>query len=124
MSRVILNPHRRFVHPSVHTGMAFFVLEFIRLLIDLLRYARGEYEFDESLDADAPDSFCSNSSDCSSARPPLDMPLSRKSWIDVEVSDDKTIPKVYIFLSTRTLGLTCAFPFQGKKWCETGRRSV
>jgi len=28
----------------------------------------------------------------------LDMPLSRKSWIDAEVSDDKTIPKVLFSL--------------------------
>ncbi|KAF8518206.1 phospholipid:diacylglycerol acyltransferase [Gautieria morchelliformis] len=57
-------------------------------------YARGEYQFDETLDADAISPMCSNSTDCLTPRPPLDMPLSRKSWIDIEVSSDTSIPKV------------------------------
>ncbi|KAF8589534.1 phospholipid/diacylglycerol acyltransferase [Ramaria rubella] len=63
-------------------------------LPDAIMYTRGAYEYDDNSNADAIDSTCTNSTECSSPRPPLDMPLSRKSWIDIEVSDEKAIPKI------------------------------
>lgn len=59
------------------------------------RYARGDYEFDDTL-ADAADGTCTNIDDpeCGTKRPPLDMPLSRKSWIDFEHTDAAANPKV------------------------------
>lgn len=60
------------------------------------RYARGEYEYDETF-ADSANAVCSaddDDSNCTSPRAPLDMPLSRKNWIDFEVTDEKSLPKV------------------------------
>jgi phospholipid:diacylglycerol acyltransferase len=46
--------------------------------------------------ADAPDGTCAESdgTDCETPRPPLDLPLSKKSWIDYEFSDLNASPKI------------------------------
>lgn len=70
------------------------------------RYARGEYEYDETF-ADSANAVCSadddDSSNCTSPRAPLDMPLSRKNWIDFEVTDEKSLPKVLFLFITSSL---------------------
>jgi hypothetical protein len=57
------------------------------------RYARGEYEHDDSA-ADSSDPTCPDSADGECIRAPLDMPLSRKSWIDAEYTNETINPKV------------------------------
>ena len=59
-------------------------------------YARGEYEYDDSF-ADSENAVCFNETDCKSPRDALDMPLSRKNWIDIEVSNETSFPKVREF---------------------------
>ncbi|KAG8929560.1 hypothetical protein FRC02_005391 [Tulasnella sp. 418] len=58
-------------------------------------YARGEYEHDDS-SSDAMSAVCQNSTSCDgkgmSPRAPLDMPLSRQSWIDTAVNDASENP--------------------------------
>jgi len=56
-------------------------------------YTRGNYTYDEVLETDVPDVQCDATRNCTSQRPPLHMPLSRKSWIDVDVTDEKAVPK-------------------------------
>jgi phospholipid:diacylglycerol acyltransferase len=55
------------------------------------RYTRGDYEFDD-VQPDVADATCPDhdSADCGSPRPALDMPLSRKSWIDFECARPAT----------------------------------
>ena len=64
-------------------------------------YARGEYEYDESsADADASNAMCVDTADvnCTTPNPrgpsTLEMPLTRKNWIDYEVNDERGWPKV------------------------------
>ena len=40
----------------------------------------------EELSPDSPNAMCSNTSDCSTPRTPLDIPLARSSWIDHEMN--------------------------------------
>ncbi len=112
------------------------------------RYARGEYEYDET-NADAAGALCFNSSDCSSPRAPLDLPLSRKSWIDVEVTNETSFPKVGVYsryqcceltfdqvrngvklgegdgtVSLLSLGAMCVEGWKRKRWNPAGIRIV
>lgn len=59
------------------------------------RYARGEYEYEES-PADGLNPTCTDPEDtgCVTLRTPLDLPLMRKSWIDAEYTNDTVTPKV------------------------------
>lgn len=59
------------------------------------RYARGEYEYEES-NTDTADVVCDNptTSGCSNKRTPLDLPLIRRNWIDAEYTDESINPKV------------------------------
>ena len=59
------------------------------------RYARGEYEYEES-NMDTVDVVCDDStiSGCSNKRTPLDLPLIRRNWIDAEYTDESINPKV------------------------------
>lgn len=65
-------------------------------------YARGEYEYDESQSSDSLNAVCIDPEDANCTSPNLDgvpglgMPLSRKSWIDYEVTNENTYPKVCI----------------------------
>lgn len=95
-------------------------------------YARGEYEYDET-NADAAGALCFNSSDCSSPRAPLDLPLSRKSWIDVEVTNETSFPKVRNgvklgegdgTVSLLSLGAMCVEGWKRKRWNPAGIRIV
>jgi phospholipid:diacylglycerol acyltransferase len=59
-------------------------------------YSRGEYEHDDTY-ADVIDAKCpeANGTECNTTpRPPLDMPLSRRNWIDFEMTNEKGWPKV------------------------------
>lgn len=50
--------------------------------------------YEDGLLTDAENPTCTNSSDC--IRPPLDMPLSRQSWIDKDYTDENVTPKVRV----------------------------
>ena len=63
------------------------------------RYASGPYVYEDGLLADAENPTCTNSSDC--IRPPLDMPLSRQSWIDKDYTDESVTPKVRVACAAR-----------------------
>lgn len=60
-------------------------------------YARGEYESDDIM-ADAMEAVCMNQTECDTKgmtpRSPLDLPLSRQTWIDVLVNQETVTPKV------------------------------
>src|SRR5882762_3692738 len=69
-------------------------------------YASGPYEHDEdSSNADAAYGTCSDESDCASFRPPLDLPLSRRNWIDKDYTDENAVPKVRSLHIYRTMQL-------------------
>lgn len=90
---------------SDRTGKVSAVHLHVHFISCSLRYARGEYQF-ETVDADVMDPICSNTSTClPPLRPSLDMPLSRKSWIDIEVSADTSVPKVCSVTLRRTSAL-------------------
>jgi len=95
-------------------------------------YARGEYEYDETF-ADSPNAQCSNSSECSTPRSPLDLPLSRKNWIDSEMNDETALPKVKNgvkfgegdgTVSLLSLGAMCVEGWQRKRWNPGGMKVV
>lgn len=57
-------------------------------------YTRGPNDYDDDL-ADVVDPRCADpADDCSSPRPPLDLPLSRTSWIDYEYTNDTVQPPI------------------------------
>lgn len=114
------------------------------------RYARGEYEYDDTT-ADAAGGTCTDIDDpeCQTQRPPLDMPLSRKSWIDFEHTDTAANPKVSHSIRADTansrlqkvlngvkmgegdgtvsllsLGAMCVDGWQRKKWNPAGIKVV
>jgi len=95
-------------------------------------YTQGEYEHDETL-ADEADATCSESSECSSPRTPLDLPLFRPSWIDNEYTDEKVNPKVMNgvkmgegdgTVSLLSLGAMCVEGWQRKRWNPAGIKVV
>ena len=60
------------------------------------RYARGEYEYEES-NAEVADVVCDEPTTygCSTyKRASLDLPLVRRNWIDADYTDESNIPKV------------------------------
>lgn len=69
-------------------------------------YARGEYEYDESQASDTLNPVCVDAEGANCTNPKYDgasglgMPLSRKNWIDYEVSDENSYPKVCSFILT------------------------
>jgi len=95
-------------------------------------YTREEYEYDDVL-PDAIDATCLNSSDCISPRPPLDMPMSRKSHIDAEFSDETASPKVINgvrmgegdgTVNLLSLGAMCVEGWKRKRWNPAGMKVV
>ncbi|TFK90637.1 phospholipid:diacylglycerol acyltransferase [Polyporus arcularius HHB13444] len=61
-------------------------------------YTEGEYEYDE-LQTDDPHALCTDDdpptgANCTTPRPPLDMPLSRQTFIDAEYTDETLVPPV------------------------------
>jgi len=97
-------------------------------------YARGEYEYDDTF-ADDPNARCADLEDpeCSSTRPPLDMPLSRRSWIDFDYSDASARPRVLNgvsmgegdgTVSLLSLGAMCAEGWKRKRYNPAGIKVV
>ncbi|TFK44430.1 Lecithin:cholesterol acyltransferase-domain-containing protein [Crucibulum laeve] len=93
-------------------------------------YARGAYEQDDNF-ADGSDPECVEPSaeGCSSPRAPLDMPLSRKSWIDAEYTNDTISPKVRNgvkmgegdgTVSLLSLGAMCVEGWKRPRWNPAG----
>ncbi|EIN06718.1 Lecithin:cholesterol acyltransferase [Punctularia strigosozonata HHB-11173 SS5] len=93
-------------------------------------YARGEYEYDETI-ADAAGAVCANETmeHCESLRPPLDMPLYRSTWIDSEYTDETANPKVINgvkmgegdgTVSLLSLGAMCVEGWKRKRWNPAG----
>ncbi|THH18526.1 hypothetical protein EW146_g2475 [Bondarzewia mesenterica] len=96
-------------------------------------YASGPYEYDEGLSADAENGACANSSDCLTLRPPLDMPLSRRSWIDKDYTNESATPKVRNGVKMGegdgtvpllSLGAMCVEGWKRKRWNPAGIRVV
>ncbi|KZV82876.1 LACT-domain-containing protein [Exidia glandulosa HHB12029] len=98
-------------------------------------YARGSYEYDEAGIADAPDATCAVDSECTSSRPPLDMPLARRSWIDVGISDERPETPIKIrngvkfgegdgTVSLLSLGAMCAEGWRRPRWNPGGIKVV
>ncbi|KAF9268724.1 Lecithin:cholesterol acyltransferase [Marasmius fiardii PR-910] len=58
-------------------------------------YARGDYQYDEQA-VETLDTECTDpdNDQCQTKRPPLDLPLMRKTWMDAEYTDDTATPKV------------------------------
>ena len=95
-------------------------------------YTRGEYEYDE-IQADAYPATCANTSDCVTPRSPLDMPLSRKTWIDAEYTDESVAPKIVNgvkmgegdgTVSLLSLGAMCVEGWKRKRWNPAGMSVV
>ncbi|KAH9927405.1 LACT-domain-containing protein [Amylocystis lapponica] len=95
-------------------------------------YTQGEYEYDE-IQPDAAGATCANTSDCFSSRSPLDMPMSRVSWIDSEYSDDRVDPPVLNgvkmgegdgTVNLLSLGSMCVEGWKRKRWNPAGMKVV
>ncbi|KAL5521320.1 hypothetical protein ACEPAG_9244 [Sanghuangporus baumii] len=102
-------------------------------------YARGEYEYDESQSADMRNPVCVDmeGTNCTSPNlegpPGLGMPLSRKNWIDYEVTDENSYPKTKNgvrlgegdgTVSLLSLGAMCVEGWKRKRWNPGGIRVV
>ncbi|KAH8115455.1 Lecithin:cholesterol acyltransferase [Phellopilus nigrolimitatus] len=95
-------------------------------------YGHGkETEYDETF-ADSENAMCENTSDCTSPRAPLDMPLSRKNWIDYEVNDEQSMQvKNGVKLgegdgtvSLLSLGAMCVEGWKHERWNPGGVKVV
>ncbi|PPQ89734.1 hypothetical protein CVT25_014135 [Psilocybe cyanescens] len=94
-------------------------------------YARGQYEHDEA-PPDAASAQCEDEDvvgGCEKARPPLDMPLSRISWIDAAYTNETAWPKVRNgvkmgegdgTVSLISLGSMCVEGWKRKRWNPAG----
>ncbi|KAI5117194.1 hypothetical protein M0805_004964 [Coniferiporia weirii] len=95
-------------------------------------YARGEYEHDETI-PDAAGAMCAETENCTSPRAPLDLPLARKNWIDYEVSDEQSLPKVKNgvklgegdgTVSLLSLGAMCVEGWKRTRWNPGGIKII
>ncbi|KAI0061165.1 phospholipid:diacylglycerol acyltransferase [Artomyces pyxidatus] len=104
-------------------------------LTNFHRYASGPYEYDDSYTPISGAATCTNETECTgtSVRSPLDMPLSRRSWIDKDYTDESTVPKVRNgvkmgegdgTVSLLSLGAMCAEGWKRKRWNPAGIRIV
>ncbi|KDR75256.1 hypothetical protein GALMADRAFT_280005 [Galerina marginata CBS 339.88] len=91
-------------------------------------YARGAYEQDDSF-PDTENAECEDPQTCFNMRPPLDMPLSRKSWIDAAYTNETAWPKVRNgvkmgegdgTVSLLSLGAMCVEGWKRKRWNPAG----
>ncbi|EJD47048.1 LACT-domain-containing protein [Auricularia subglabra TFB-10046 SS5] len=98
-------------------------------------YARGAYEYEEAAMADSPDATCAVDTECTSSRPPLDMPLARSSWIDIGVTDDRPESAIKVrngvkfgegdgTVSLISLGAMCAEGWRRPRWNPGGIKVV
>ncbi|OCB85817.1 Lecithin:cholesterol acyltransferase [Sanghuangporus baumii] len=102
-------------------------------------YARGEYEYDESQSSDMRNPVCIDTEDINCTSPNLDgppglgMPLSRKNWIDYEITDENSYPKTKNgvrlgegdgTVSLLSLGAMCVEGWKRKRWNPGGIRVV
>lgn len=93
-------------------------------------YARGAYEHDgNSVDGLNPTCINPDDNECVTARPPLDMPLTRKSWIDADYTNDTISPKVRNgvkmgegdgTVSLLSLGAMCVEGWKRPRWNPAG----
>ncbi|KAL5504583.1 LRO1 [Sanghuangporus vaninii] len=102
-------------------------------------YARGEYEYDESQSSDMRNPVCIDTEGINCTSPNLDgppglgMPLSRKNWIDYEITDENSYPKTKNgvrlgegdgTVSLLSLGAMCVEGWKRKRWNPGGIRVV
>ncbi|KDQ55163.1 hypothetical protein JAAARDRAFT_37689 [Jaapia argillacea MUCL 33604] len=96
------------------------------------RYSRGEYEFDETM-ADGPNAVCYNTTNCETPRPPLDMPMLRRSWIDSDYTNESVSPKIRNgvklgegdgTVSLLSLGAMCVEGWKRPRWNPAGIKVV
>lgn len=95
-------------------------------------YTRGGYEFDD-VQPDAYPATCANSSDCVTPRSPLDMPLSRKTLIDADYTDEGVTPRIVNgvkmgegdgTVSLLSLGAMCVEGWKRKRWNPAGMEVI
>lgn len=95
-------------------------------------YSRGAYEYDD-ITPDAAHATCANTTDCLTHRPPLDMPLLRRSFIDADYTDESALPKIVNgvklgegdgTVNLLSLGAMCAEGWTRKRWNPSGMRVV
>ncbi|KAJ8696245.1 phospholipid:diacylglycerol acyltransferase [Pleurotus ostreatus] len=93
-------------------------------------YVRGRHEYDDSTtDPDQPHCIEPEQDGCQSPRPPLDMPMSRRSWIDSEYTDERVNPKIINgvkmgegdgTVSLLSLGAMCVEGWKRERWNPAG----
>ena len=96
-------------------------------------YTQQEYEYDE-IQPDTPVGTCQDDSpesgaNCTSPRPPLDMPLSRSTFIDAEYTDEALTPPVVNgvrmgegdgTVGLLSLGAMCVEGWKRERWNPAG----
>ncbi|KAG9220645.1 hypothetical protein CCMSSC00406_0003744 [Pleurotus cornucopiae] len=93
-------------------------------------YVRGRHEYDDSTtEPDQPHCIEPEQDGCQSPRPPLDMPMSRRSWIDSEYTDERINPKIINgvkmgegdgTVSLLSLGAMCVEGWKRERWNPAG----
>ncbi|KAK0195630.1 phospholipid:diacylglycerol acyltransferase [Armillaria mellea] len=94
------------------------------------KYARGAYEHDgNSVDGLNPTCLNPDDNECVTERNPLDIPLTRKSWIDADYTNDTISPKVRNgvkmgegdgTVSLLSLGAMCVEGWKRPRWNPAG----
>ncbi|KAI0724123.1 phospholipid:diacylglycerol acyltransferase [Fomitopsis betulina] len=91
-------------------------------------YTREAYEHDE-VQPDTPDAQCANTSDSTTPRAPLDLPLLLRSQIDAEYTDEREFPRVANgvrvgegdgTVNLLSLGAMCVEGWKHKRWNPAG----
>ncbi|KAI9061697.1 LACT-domain-containing protein [Trametes sanguinea] len=96
-------------------------------------YTQQKYEYDE-VQADAPSATCTDdtqdpSVNCTSSRPPLDLPLARTTHIDAEYTDEAARPRILNgvkmgegdgTVSLLSLGAMCVEGWKRERWNPAG----
>lgn len=93
-------------------------------------YVRGRHEYDDSTtEPDQPHCIEPEQDGCQSPRPPLDLPMSRRSWIDSEYTDERINPKIINgvkmgegdgTVSLLSLGAMCVEGWKRERWNPAG----
>ncbi|KAI0364420.1 LACT-domain-containing protein [Pilatotrama ljubarskyi] len=96
-------------------------------------YTQQQYEYDE-IQPDTPSAVCSDdtadsAANCTSHRPPLDLPLARKTFIDAEYTDESVRPRIMNgvkmgegdgTVSLLSLGAMCVEGWKRERWNPAG----